>query len=122
MKTLIAILLFVIAGLSATVYMQYRTNAALNRELADVPGLRLAKTTLIKELKETNSKLADANLDRQFAEEDEARWKRAITPLYTPAIIRRLQPVPLPDGTNRVVWPNPYDLPYLLNEYCVARR
>lgn len=128
MKTLVGILLLAIVALSATVYVQHRTNTALGAQInklegdvADVPSLRLAKATLIKELNEANEKFADADLQRQFREEGQARWERVITPLYTPAIIRRLKPVPLPDGTRRVVYPNPYDLPYLLNEYCAAR-
>ena len=129
MKTLVGILLLVIVALSATVYMQHRTNTALGAQIskleddvADVPSLRAAKATLIKQLSEANTKFGGADLERQFREEGEARWERVIMPLYTPAIIRRLKPVPLPDGTRRVVYPNPYDLPYLLNEYCAARR
>ncbi len=122
MKTFFGILLLVIVGLSATVYVQHRANTKLNSELADLPGLRLAKADLIKEVNAANTKFADADLLRQVRENGVERWEKAVTPLYTPAILRRLKPVPLPDGTQRIVWPNPYDLPTLLNEYCAARR
>ena len=122
MKTLVAVLLFVIVGLASTIYVQSRTISKLNAEVAEVPSLRLAKATLIADLNEANDKFASTDLSRQFAEHGENRWETVIKPLYTPAIVQRLKPVSLPDGTQRIVWPNPHDLPYLLAEYCATRR
>ena len=84
-------------------------------------SLKLAKGSLIDELNEADAKFASADFQRQSAEEGEARWKRAVTALYPPAIFRRLHPVPLPDGTGKVVWPNPYDLPALVAEHCSVK-
>lgn len=119
MKTVNAFLLGTVITLGGIACIEYQT---IISQASELTSLRTAKATLLKDVNETNRKFGEADLARQISEAAFEKWQKESTYLYTPAILRQLKPVPLPDGTSKVVWPNPYDLPKLVEAYCTARR